>query len=171
MRRAVYRHSISPRGPARVFELDRSAMSKMIEFPELRGRRLLAPPARSWIDAQAEFIGQVLSLDCDAPKNQRQTLSRTVERLREERGSVSGHRQWVAQILDDARCKHRQMFEALRIVSPLQRQVWSPRCPAGMFICARGGRARSIESDDLVIHAADPGLSLLHHLQLETAAG
>lgn len=85
VRRAVLRDGMSEREASRVFGVDRGTVSKMLRFSEPPGYRRTSPRPRSLMDAHADFVDEILTSEREAPRKQRHTVKRILERLRPSR--------------------------------------------------------------------------------------
>ncbi len=86
VRRAHFVEGMSIREVARVFDLHRSTVNKMLEYSAPPGYQRQQPPHRPKLDPYTAVIDQILQSDQDRPKKQRHTAKRIFQRLKEEHG-------------------------------------------------------------------------------------
>ena len=86
VRRAHFVEGMSIREVARVFDLHRSTVNKMLEYSAPPGYQRRQPPHRPKLDPYTAVIDQILQSDQDRPKKQRHTAKRIFQRLKEEHG-------------------------------------------------------------------------------------
>ena len=86
VRRACMVDGMSIREAARVFELHRDTVRKMLRYSVPPGYRRRGPPRRSKLDPYRGVIDRILERDRHLPRKQRHTAKRIYERLRTEFG-------------------------------------------------------------------------------------
>ncbi len=86
VRRAHFVEGMSIRQVARMFNLHRNTVNKMLEYSVPPGYQRQQPPRRPKLDAYTPVIDQILQSDHARPKKQRHTAKRIFERLKEEHG-------------------------------------------------------------------------------------
>ncbi len=86
VRRSHFIEGMSIRQAARMFNLHRSTVSKMLEYSAPPGYQRQQPPHRPKLDPYTPVIDQILQSDQDRPKKQRHTAKRIFQRLKEEHG-------------------------------------------------------------------------------------
>ncbi len=91
VRRACHVEGMSIREAARVFDLHRETVSKMLLYSVPPGYRRSEPVRRPKLDAFTGVIDRILDEDRAAPRKQRHTAKRIFERLRDEHGFEGGY--------------------------------------------------------------------------------
>ncbi len=86
VRRAHFVEGMSIRKVARMFDLHRSTVNKMLEYSVPPGHRRQQPPRRPKLDPYKGVIDRILEDDQSLPKKQRHTARRIYDRLRDEHG-------------------------------------------------------------------------------------
>ncbi|MEM9148723.1 MAG: IS21 family transposase [Pseudomonadota bacterium] len=97
---------------ARVFNIDRKTVGKILEHSVPPGYRRSKPPARPKLDAFIPIIDQILETDLALPKKQRHTASRIFERLRDEHG-FTGKLTIVTDYVREKKRRTREVFVPL----------------------------------------------------------
>ena len=82
VRRALMVEGISIRAVARVFGLHRDTAPKMLAYSIPPGYRWQTPPKRPKLESFAGIIDRIFDGDLAAPRRQRHTAKRILERLR-----------------------------------------------------------------------------------------
>ena len=109
VRRAHFVEGMSIREVARVFDLHRSTVNKMLEYSAPPGYQRQQPPRRPKLDPYTPVIDQILQSDQDRPKKQRHTAKRIFERLKEEHG-FGGQYTIVKDYVRQHKLSTREMF-------------------------------------------------------------
>ena len=112
VRRAHFVEGMSIREVARVFDLHRSTVNKMLEYSAPPGYQRQQPPRRPKLDLYTPVIDQILQSDQDRPKKQRHTAKRIFQRLKEEHG-FGGQYTIVKDYVRQRRTSTREMFVPL----------------------------------------------------------
>ncbi len=112
VRQAYYRDGMSIRQTARVFNLHRQTVRKMLEYSVPPGYQRKSPPHRPKLAAYVGIIDQILKSDQTVPKKQRHTVKRIFERLRDEHG-FPGHYTIVKDYVREKRLRTQEMFVPL----------------------------------------------------------
>ena len=112
VRRAHFVEGMSIREVARVFDLHRSTVNKMLEYSAPPGYQRQQPPRRPKLDLYIPVIDQILQSDEDRPKKQRHTAKRIFQRLKEEHG-FGGKYTIVKDYVRQSRTSAREMFVPL----------------------------------------------------------
>ena len=112
VRRAHFVEGMSIREVARVFDLHRSTVNKMLEYSAPPGYQRQQPPHRPKLDPYTPVIDQILQSDQDRPKKQRHTAKRIFQRLKEEHG-FGGQNTIVKDYVRQRRTSTREMFVPL----------------------------------------------------------
>ena len=112
VRRAHFVEGMSIREVARVFDLHRSTVNKMLEYSAPPGYQRQQPPHRPKLDPYTAVIDQILQSDQDRPKKQRHTAKRISQRLKEEHG-FGGQYTIVKDYVRQRRTSTREMFVPL----------------------------------------------------------
>ena len=86
VRRACMVEGMSIREAARVFEMHRDTVRKMLKHSVPPGYRRQSPPRRPKLDPYGGVIDRILDEDGSLPKKQRHTAKRIYDRLRTEYG-------------------------------------------------------------------------------------
>ncbi|MEM9147963.1 MAG: hypothetical protein AAGC57_17445 [Pseudomonadota bacterium] len=86
VRRACHVESLIKSKAARVFNIDRKTVRKILEQPVPPGFRQSKPPSRPRLDPFIPIIDQILEANRAQPKKQRRTATRIFEQLRDEHG-------------------------------------------------------------------------------------
>ncbi len=90
-RRYVLAEGHSMRSACEHFGISRRVMTKMLAHPEPPGYRAKAPRPKPELDAFIAIIHQILIEDRSAPRKQRHTAKRILDRLRAEHGFTGGY--------------------------------------------------------------------------------
>ena len=112
VRRAVLIDGLSQREAARRFDLSRTTVAKMMQFPLPPGYRRSGPPRRPKLEPYVGVIDQILDWDTHSAKKQRHTAWRLFERLREEYGYDGGYT-IVKDYVREKRLSGQEMFVPL----------------------------------------------------------
>jgi len=112
VRRAHFVEGMSVRQAARMFDLHRSTVNKMLEYSVPPGYRRQQSPHRPKLDPYTAVIDQILLSDQDRPKKQRHTAKRIFQRLKEEHG-FGGQYTIVKDYVRQRRTSTREMFVPL----------------------------------------------------------
>ena len=112
VRRAHFVEGMSIREVARVFDLHRSTVNKMLEYSAPPGYQRQQPPHRPKLDPYTAVIDQILQSDQDRAKKQRHTAKRIFQRLKEEHG-FGGQYTIVKDYVRQRRTSTREMFVPL----------------------------------------------------------
>ena len=86
VRRAHFVEGMNIRQVARMFDLHRSTVNKMLEYPVPPGYQRQQPPRRPKLDPYKGVIDRILEDDQSLPKKQRHTARRIYHRLEDEHG-------------------------------------------------------------------------------------
>jgi len=112
VRRAHFVEGMSIREAARMFDLHRSTVSKMLEYSVPPGYRREQPPRRPKLDPYKGVIDRILEDDQSLPKKQRHTARRIFDRLTDEHGFL-GKYTIVNNYVRERRRQTREMFVPL----------------------------------------------------------
>ena len=112
VRRAHFVEGMSIRQAARMFNLHRDTVNKMLEYSAPPGYQRQHPPHRPKLDPYTPVIDQILQSDQDRPKKQRHTAKRIFERLKEEHG-FGGQYTIVKDYVRKHKLSTREMFVPL----------------------------------------------------------
>lgn len=112
VRLACRHEGLSHREAARRFGLDRKTVAKMLKHSVPPGYRRQRPPARPKLDAFTAIIDAILDGDRSAPRKQRHTAKRILERLRDEHGFTGGYT-IVKDYVREQQRRGREMFVPL----------------------------------------------------------
>ena len=112
VRRAHFVEAVSIWQAARMFNLHRNTVNKMLEASVPLGYQRQQPPRRPKLDPYTPIIEQILQADQARPKKQRHTAKRIFERLKEEHG-FSGQYTIVKDYVRQRRTSTREMFVPL----------------------------------------------------------
>ena len=112
VRRAHFVEGMSIRQVARMFDLHRSTVNKMLDYSVPPGYRRQQPPSRPKLDPYKGVIDRILEDDHSLPKKQRHTASRIYDRLRDEHGFL-GKYTIVKDYVRQRRRQTREMFVPL----------------------------------------------------------
>ena len=112
VRQAYYRDGKSVRQTARLFNLHRKTVRKMLEYSVPPGYQRKAPPHRPKLAPYVGIIDQILDADQSILKKQRHTAKRIFERLRDEHG-FPGHYTIVKDYVREKRLRTQEMFVPL----------------------------------------------------------
>jgi transposase len=107
VRRACHVEGMSKSEAARVFNIDRKTVGKMLEHSVPPGYRRSKPPVRPKLDPFLPIIDQILEDDRSQLKKQRHSAKRIFERLRDEHGFTGK----LTIVTDYVREKKRRMRE------------------------------------------------------------
>jgi len=97
---------------ARVFNIDRKTVKKILEHSIPPGYRRSKPPARPKLDPFIPIIDEILEADRALPKKQRHTAQRIFERLRDEHG-FTGKLTIVTDYVREKKRRTREVFVPL----------------------------------------------------------
>ena len=109
VRRAHFVEGMSIRQVARIFNLHRSTVNKMLEYSVPPGYRRQQPPRRPKLDPYMGVIDDILEDDQSLPKKQRHTARRIHDRLEDEHGFLGRY----TIVKDYVRERRRQTREML----------------------------------------------------------
>ena len=112
VRQAYYRDGKSIREIARLFDLHRQTVRKMLEYSVPPGYRRKVPPHRPKLAPYVGIIDQIVESDQSVPRKQRHTAKRIFERLREEHG-FGGQYTIVKDYVREKRLRTQEMFVPL----------------------------------------------------------
>jgi transposase len=112
VRRAHYIEGKSIREAARLFNLHRKTVRKMLEYAVPPGYQRKSPPHRPKLAPYIDIIDQILESDQTVPKKQRHTAKRIFERLRDEHG-FPGQYTIVKDYVREKRLRGQEMFVPL----------------------------------------------------------
>ena len=112
VRRAHFVEGMSIRQVARMFDLHRSTVNKMLEYSVPPGYQRQQPPRRPKLDPYKGVIDRILEDDQSLPKKQRHTARRIYDRLRDEHGFL-GKYTIVKDYVRERRRQTREMFVPL----------------------------------------------------------
>ena len=112
VRRAHYIEGKSIRESARLFNLHRKTVRKMLEYSVPPGYQRKAPAHRPKLAPYIDVIDQILESDKSIPKKQRHTAKRIFERLRDEYG-FPGQYTIVKDYVREKRRRGQEMFVPL----------------------------------------------------------
>jgi transposase len=112
VRRAHYVEGMSIRQVARMFNLHRNTVTKMLEYSVPPGYQRQQPPRRPKLDPYTPVIDEILQSDQARPKKQRHTAKRIFQRLKEEHG-FSGQYTIVKDYVREHKLSSREMFVPL----------------------------------------------------------
>jgi len=112
VRQAHYRDGKSIRETARLFNLHRQTVRKMLEYSVPPGYQRKSPPHRPKLAPYVGIIDQILESDQSVPKKQRHTAKRIFERLRDEHG-FGGQYTIVKDYVREKRLRTQEMFVPL----------------------------------------------------------
>lgn len=112
VRRACHVEGMSKSEAARVFNIDRKTVGKILEHSVPPGYRRSKPPARPKLDEFIPIIDQILEADRALPKKQRHTATRIFERLRDEHG-FTGKLTIVTDYVRERKRRTREVFVPL----------------------------------------------------------
>lgn len=90
VRRRVLVDGLSKRAACREFDIHWDTLAKILDHPEPPGDRRTAPRPEPRLDPFPPVIHRILEGDKKAPRKQRHTARRILERLRDEHGSAGG---------------------------------------------------------------------------------
>ena len=109
VRRAHFVEGMSIREAARMFNLHRSTVNKMLEYSVPPGYRREQPPRRPNLDPYKGVIDRILEDNQSLPKKQPHTAKRICDRLRDEHG-FPGKYTIVKDSVRERRRQTRAMF-------------------------------------------------------------
>ena len=132
VRRAVMVEGMSVREAARVFELHRDTVRKMLAYSVPPGYRRQVPPRRPKLEPFTGVIDRILKDDHKVSKKQHHTAKRIFERLREEYGFDGGYTT-VKDYVREHRRQTREMFV------PLSHPPGHAQCDFGEALVVIGG--------------------------------
>ena len=112
VRRAHFVEGMSIRRAARMFNLHRSTVNKMLEYSVPPGYRREQPPRKPKLDPYKGVIDRILEDDQSLPKKQRHTAKRIYDRLGDEHGFL-GKYTIVKDYVRERRRQTREMFVPL----------------------------------------------------------
>jgi len=112
VRRACHVEGMSKSEAARVFNIDRKTVKKILEHSIPPGYRRSKPPARPKLDPFIPIIDEILEADRALPKKQRHTAQRIFERLRDEHG-FTGKLTIVTDYVREKKRRTREVFVPL----------------------------------------------------------
>lgn len=112
VRQAHYRDGKSIRQTARLFNLHRQTVRKMLDYSVPPGYQRKAPPHKPKLAPYMGIIDQILESDQAVPKKQRHTAKRIFERLRDEHG-FPGQYTIVKDYVRQKRLRAQEMFVPL----------------------------------------------------------
>ena len=112
VRQAHYKDGKSIRETARLFDLHRQTVRKMLEYSVPPGYQRKSPPHRPKLAPYVGIIDQILETDQSVPKKQHHTAKRIFERLRDEHG-FGGQYTIVKDYVREKRLRTREMFVPL----------------------------------------------------------
>ena len=112
VRQAHYRDGKSIRETARLFNLHRQTVRKMLEYSVPPGYQRKSPPHRPKLAPYVGIIDQILETDQSVPKKQHHTAKRIFERLRDEHG-FPGQYTIVKDYVREKRVRTKEMFVPL----------------------------------------------------------
>jgi transposase len=91
VRRLFYRQGVGKREISRRTGIHRETIEKMLRYASPPGYRLSKPRSKTKLDPYIHIIDQILKDDRKAPKKQRHTAKRILDRLKEEYGFTGGY--------------------------------------------------------------------------------
>ena len=109
VRRAHFVGGLNIRETARMFNLNRSTVNKMLEYSVPPGYRREQPPRRPKLDPYKGVIDRILEDNQSLPKKQPHTAKRICDRLRDEHG-FPGKYTIVKDYVRERRRQTREMF-------------------------------------------------------------
>ncbi len=112
VRRAHFVEGMSIRQVARMFDLHRSTVNKMLEYSVPPGYRRQQPSRRPKLGPYKGVIDRILEADQSLPKKQRHTARRIYDRLEDEHGFL-GKYTIVKDYVRQRRRQTREMFVPL----------------------------------------------------------
>lgn len=137
VRRACHVEGMSKSEAARLFNIDRKTVGKILEHSVPPGYRRSKPPVRPKLDAFVAIIDQILEDDRSQLKKQRHTAKRIFERLRDEHGFTGK----LTIVTDYVREKKRRMRE---VFVPLTHPPGHAQVDFGEAIGVIGGVRRKL---------------------------
>ncbi len=137
VRRACMVEGMSIREAARVFEMHRDTVRKLLRYSVPPGYRRKRPPRRSKLDPYRGVIDRVLEQDRGLPKKQRHTAKRIYERLRTEYG-FGGKYTKVKDYVREHRRRTRELY------LPLTHPAGHAQCDFGQARAVIGGVEQAI---------------------------
>ena len=137
VRRACMVEGMSIREAARVFEMHRDTVRKLLRYSVPPGYRRKRPPRRSKLDPYRGVIDRDLEQDRGLPKKQRHTAKRIYERLRTQYG-FGGKYTIVKDYVREHRRRTREMYV------PLTHPPGHAQCDFGQARGVIGGVERAI---------------------------
>ena len=135
VRRAHFVEGMSIRQVARMFDLHRSTVNKMLEYSVPPGYQRQQPPRRPKLDPYKGVIDRIFEEDQSLPKKQRHTARRIYDRLEDEHGFL-GKYTIVKDYVRERRRQTREMFVPLTH-SPGHAQA-DPSAGSGQASAKRG---------------------------------
>ena len=148
VRRACHVDGMSKSAAARVFNIDRKTVGKILEHAVPPGYRRSKPPARPKLDAFIPIIDQILEADRALPKKQRHTATRIFERLRDEHG-FTGKLTIVTDYVREKKRRTREVFV------PLAHSPGHAQVDFGEALAQIGGAVRKIRYFALALPHSD----------------
>jgi len=107
VRQLFYRQGVAKREISKRTGIHRGTIEKMLKYASPPGYRLSKPRTKTKLDPYIHIIDQILKDDRSAPKKQRHTAKRILDRLRQEYGFNGGY----TIVKDYVREKKRRMRE------------------------------------------------------------
>ena len=135
VRKAVMVEGMSIREASRVFGLHRDTVRKMTAYSVPPGYRRRNPPRRPKLEPFTGVIDRILESDLSVPREQRHTVKRIFERLRDEYG-FGGQYTIVKNYVREHRRQAREMFV------PLSHSPGHAQCDFGEALVVIGGVER-----------------------------
>lgn len=133
VRRMFYRQGVGKREISRRTGIHRDTIEKMLLYARPPGYRLKKPRPKTKLDPYVRIIDQILKDDRNAPKKQRHTAIRILNRLKAEFGFTGGY----TIVKDYVRERKRRMRE---VFFPLEQRPGTSQIDFGRAKVIIGGR-------------------------------
>lgn len=133
VRRMFYRQGIGKREISRRTGIHRDTIEKMLKYPGPPGYRLKKPRSKTKLDPYVRIIDRILKDDRKAPKKQRHTAKRILDRLIEEYGFNGGYT-IVKDYVRERKSRMREVF------FPLEQRPGTSQVDFGQAKVIIGGR-------------------------------
>jgi transposase len=134
VRRLFYRQGVSKREISRRTCIHRDTIEKMLRYASPPGYRLSQPRLKTKLGPYIHIIDQILKDDRQAPKKQRHTAKRILNRLKQEHGFTGGY----TIVKDYVREKKRRLRE---VFFPLEQRPGTSQIDFGQAKVIIGGVA------------------------------
>jgi len=132
VRRLFYRQGVAKREISRRTGMHRGTIEKILNYASPPGYRLSKPRLKTKLDPFIHIIDQILKDDRKAPKKQRHTAKRILDRLKQEQGFTGGY----TIVKDYVRDKKRRLRE---VFFPLEQRPGTSQIDFGQAKVIIGG--------------------------------